>query len=166
MVTSTMQYNSSKVPMPMDTLELYMTPTCGMVKEGFQLMPLPSKHIVFLPCPFLEKNIHRKLPRCTPTKTGYLCWTKKIPPTIKVICPDCTYGLMYHHTVDPDFFKYAISTTFPIVNSQECNHRNFRNSPKAYTPLVNQKLKQKLHQLKQQKNLPKILPCKHKQPYR
>ena len=162
MLTSTVQRNGHTIPVPLNSLELYMSPNCTMVHEWGQIVPLPNRYIVYLPCPFIEKNLHRKLPRCTKIDRGLMCWTKKIPAHVKVICPDCTYGLTYHHTYNPEFFQYALSTTFPAANTRECNHRSFRNNPKAYTPLKTPQLNHFTHR----KNSSKTPIKSHKKPYR
>lgn len=168
--TSTLYYQKPKIAeiviptarMPQQTFALYMKPTCSMVNEPFQPMPLPTPHTVTLRCPFTEKNKPRKLSHCTAITTGYACWTKKIPKDIKVICPDCSYGLIYHHSFDPVDFQGIFRNTFPIINQNQCNHRNVRNTPQAYKPLP------KLNLKTLKKQYPHIKPRIHafKKPHR
>lgn len=164
LVTTTVHYNSNELVPIAETWALYMTPSCPMLKEGFQPMPLPFKHYVVLPCPFIEKNRHRKLPRCSATTTkGKVCWTKKVDPATKVLCPDCTYGLVYYHNFDAALFVSAYKTLFPIITSEKsCNQRLFRKHPSSYIPLKTPKP----HQLKPQKNGPNYRPDRHKQSHR
>lgn len=161
-VTTTV-YNDPNVAIPIaETWAIYMTPECGLLKENLQPMPLPLPHYAIAPCPYTQENRHKKLAPCVPIHHGgKLCWTNKVEPAVKVICPECMYGLVYYHNFEPDAFKFGLMA-FPSVNNKECNHRNFRRNLKSYTPAK----KTKIDLSKYPKSQPKARPGNHKQTYR
>lgn len=101
-----------------NTITLYMQPSCSLT---WLAQP---------PCPFTPSNTHQNLTKCSHSKG--LCWTSSsdIPASIKVICPDCRYG------VHIDLLKSQLSPVgIYAVNDARCDHRLPRNAPRSYQQL-------------------------------
>lgn len=83
------------------------------------------------PCPFIPWHRHQNFTQCSENKG--LCWieSKDIPASVKVICPNCHYG------VHINLLKSPLSLV-GIYASKEarCDHRLPRNAPRSYQELT------------------------------